>query len=235
MDSLAKKQGVIKKAMAAQVEEGKITRHDKAILLEQVTGRLSATEEELERAKKGNKPKKAEKLADVIKKLGMRKSKIDGIVPQAPQKLKTEPQIASLRQEMAPLVLLEQETKGRLLSIKEQTKMTRKIEIEEEIVQLENQAREWFEDDDSFAARVQASRDAAKNRAAKRAVTSKKSGSVSSSTNKKGSSWSSTGTKKTSSWVLPAATKKSAPKSGGKKKSAGGMFAAMMDSDSDSD
>jgi len=220
--------------MAAQVEEGKITRHDKAILLEQVTGRLSATEEELERAKKGNKPKKAEKLADVIRKLEMRKSKIDGIVPQAPQKLKTEPQIASLRQEMAPLVLLEQETKGRLLSIKEQTKMTRKIEIEEEIVQLENQAREWFEDDDSFAARVQASRDAAKSRVAKRAVT-KKSGSVSSSTNKKGSSWSSTGTKKTSSWVLPAATKKSAPKSGGKKKSAGGMFAAMMDSDSDSD
>merc|ERR1712154_89597 len=66
-----------------------------------------------------------------------------------------------LRKEMQPLVKLEMEGKGRLLTLKETTLLARKEEILEEIEVYEYQSRGWFEDDEHFQQRVNASRSAA--------------------------------------------------------------------------
>lgn len=190
------------------------------------------------RKKRTNK-KKVEKLNEMLKKFKTRQTMLNKITPKPPQPLKTEPHIAKLRLEMAPIVKLESDAKGRLLSIKEQAKITRKNEIEEEIYELENAAREWFESDDVFNARVEASRSAGKE-AMKResSKNAKKTSNSGSKTRSNASSWRATGTKSVgSAWSLPAGTSKKTTRKAPvvKKKASGGMFAAMMDSDSDSD
>uniref|UniRef100_A0A7S2JSB7 Uncharacterized protein n=1 Tax=Leptocylindrus danicus TaxID=163516 RepID=A0A7S2JSB7_9STRA len=229
LDTLALKAGIVKKSMAAQVESGSITKEEKAQLLEQVSSKLSAIEEEIGSSQ--GKPKKLAKLTETKQKLKKREEMLGKITPQPPHKLKNEVQIMKLRTEMRPLEKLEAESRGRLLSIKETSMLTRKTEIEEEIVNLENSSREWFEGDDSFAVRVQASRDAA---AAKRKqAAKKKTPGAGVSKSKPVTKWVTPGANKPGYWGAapkkkPTASKPQAGKSGG-------MFAAMMDSDSDSD
>lgn len=238
LDLLISKQNILKKSMVDQVDKGSITKEEKTLLLEQVSTKLNIVKDEIEIAEKESKSKKVEKLREVLKKLESRRGMLNKKNPQPPQTLQTEPQIAKLRAELKPLAKLEIETKGRLLSIGEQAKMTRKSEIEEEICNLENSAREWFEDDESFAVRVGVSQLATKE-ALKRITqkSSKSSSSSSSNKNSRTASWATTGTKKVgSTWSLPTAPKKKTSSSSvSKQKPPGGMFAAMMNSDSDSD
>lgn len=237
LDLLASKERIIKKSMGTQVDSGSITKEEKAQLLEQVKSKLNTVTDEISNAKKENKPKKAEKLDEVMKKLESRQAMLSKITPQPPQPLKTEPQIAKLRIELKPLAKLERETKGRLLSIGEQAKMTRKTEIEDEIRGLENAAREWFEDDKSFLIRVELSRATTKETLKKAAQSASKNSLGTKGKSSGSSSWATTGTKKVgSAWSLPTASKSKTPKAPtSKQKAPGGMFAAMMDSDSDSD
>lgn len=138
LSSLEKKETYIKSAMHKHVEEGQITSLEKNRLLEQVKEKLHGLQEEIKDAIENSKPKKLQKLQAQLQKVTERQTTLNNIhQPCPPHPLKHQPQIEKLRKELHPLLKLEKETKGRLLSIKETAAMTRKHEIEEEIIQLE--------------------------------------------------------------------------------------------------
>lgn len=233
MDSLQTKHDKVRDMMHEQVETGKITDREKAQLLSQVSDRLDNVTQELAAAEAESKPKKAEKLRQTKTKLEARKEMLTKISPIAPEPLKYESEILELRKELAPLIKLEEGAKGRLLSVKEAQNLSRKDELQSEIAQLENDSRGWFEDEDSFEARVANSRKAAKSQGGKGKASSKAKATGTATMKPKSA---------TNAWVSTSAprarttTKKSmAPSSKPKAKgNVGGVFAAMMlDSDSD--
>eukprot|EP00536_Pseudo-nitzschia_multiseries_P005971 jgi/Psemu1/191878/e_gw1.121.79.1 len=230
IDDLKEKHTIVKEAMQKQVEtDGNITAEEKKQLVSQVSDRLETISAELEDAKAENKPKKADKLTNMKTKLEQRKAMLTKITPKSPAPLKYLKEIVELQVELSPLMKLEESTKGRLLSVKETKTLARKDEILEEISELENDSRGWFEDDASFELRVKNSRASVKQ--------------ASKVASKKSSSSSSTKKSTTSAWVTSSSTaRRPAARSYGKVGTAkkkpsdrvGGVFAAMMD-DSDSD
>jgi len=227
LTSLESKEAHVKKEMQKRVEDGKLTSLDKSRLLNQIEEKLEMLEEEIVDATQNKKPKRLQKLKAQKEKVTERQNTLEALSPSAPPPLKNQPQIEKLRKVLQPLLKLEKETKGRLLSIKETTAMTKKEEIEEEIVHLEHNSRGWFEEEEDFQLRVDASRSQAKARVNVKRVVKKSSGS--SAANRGG--------KSITNWVVPGAAKKNVKKSAGKKKSsnANAFAAMMMDSDSDSD
>lgn len=224
MDTLEAKTTFVKDEMKNHVDEGRITRLETQKLIKQVNDKINTLDEEIDKATNEKKPKKVDKLSTQKGKLMERRETLNNIKPTAPSPLKFQAEIQKLRKEMQPLLKLEKETKGRLLSIKETTILARKDEIEQEILELEQKSRGWFEDDEDFNLRVDASRAKAVT-AAKKVV------------KKTTSSGGKVGAKKPiTNWVVPGAGKKRATKKPAKKTSTSNAFAAMMmDSDSDSD
>lgn len=222
MGSLEEKESFVKKGMQAQVEAGNISSGEKELLLKQNADRLETLAKEIEEAQ--SKPKKLEKLKNMKSKAEQRRTLLEEITPKASARLRHEPEITKLRVEMAPYVKLENDAKGRLLSIKETQTLAKKTEIEEQIAELEEASRGWFEENEAFEARVEASR---------------KIFSARQKTKKKPSSKAGGGYKPApaaTKFVVPGASKKGWGKSAAKKKAApkgGNLFAAMMDSDSD--
>ena len=226
-DALESKHIKVRDAMHEQVESGQITDREKQLLLSQVSERLENVTEELASAEAEKKPKKADKLRQTKTKLETRKEMLSKISPIAPEPLKFQSEIMELWKELAPLLKLEESTKGRLLSVKETTHLARKDEILDEISQLENDSRGWFEDDDAFAARVEISRKAAKSQGGKSKAPSKGKAPV--KPMNASNAWVSTSAPRAKASKPMAAAK---PKA--KASNVGGVFAAMMlDSDSD--
>jgi len=227
LDSLSEKEALVKTEMQTHVEEGKITRLEKTNLLNQVQEKIGTLEKTISEATEEKKPKKVEKLKLQKEKLVEREKILSNITPTPPHALKHELEIRKLRKEMQPLLKLEKETKGRLLSLKETTTLARKDEIEEEIEILEWQSRGWFEEDEEFGDRVRASRATAVSQA--RQIKGQKSTSKKSASSSSGNRGKTTGA---TSWVTPAARKRTVSKPKATTTSSN-MFAMMMDSDSD--
>jgi len=226
LDSLSQKEAMVKTQMQEHVEEGKITRLEKTKLLAQVQEKIDALEKNISEATEEKKPKKVQKLSLQKEKVVEREKTLSNITPTAPHGLKHELEIRKLRKEMQPLLKLEKEKKGQLLSLKETTTLARKDEIEEEIVILEDKSRGWFEEEEDFRIRVDLSRAVSNQRQAKKKVVSKKSA---------GSSSGNSGRKAVTNWSTPAARKRQVSKPAASGKSGGSnMFSAMM-ADSDSD
>lgn len=229
-DDLEEKHNFVKEAMQKQVEtNGNITVEEQKQLLAQVSDRLETINTDLEAAKAEKKPKKFEKLTNMKTKVEQRKAMLTKIAPKAPAPLKHHDEILELRTELIPLNKLEESTKGRLLSMKETKTLARKDEVLEEISELENASRGWFEDDASFELRLKnSSRVSGKqsNKASNKKATSSTKKSASSSAWVSSSSSSAAKSKAKSYGKVGAAKKKTA---------SGGVFAAMMLDDSDSD
>mmetsp|Transcript_11354 Transcript_11354/g.21669 ORF Transcript_11354/g.21669 Transcript_11354/m.21669 type:complete len:434 (+) Transcript_11354:48-1349(+) len=227
--SLANKMSKVKDLMHSHVENGQLTASEKAFLLQQVSDRIEHLQGEIEEAEEAKKAKRVENLTKNLEKAQERKDMLSKITPKRPAPLKNERQIADLRKELAPLLQMEAAAKGRLLSPKEATALARKEQIEADIAELEESSRGWFESDEDFDARVQASRSATKPAAAPKKAAAKPAASSG-----RGTAWVTPGGG-TSAWGAP---KRTGPKSATAKaksgKSPGGVFAAMM-ADSDSD
>ena len=230
-DDLQKKEAIVKKEMAAQVEAGHLTKEEKAMLLSQVADKIETLKGEVDEAVREGKSKKTAKLVTMRDKALARQEMLEKITPVPPHKLKHEPEIQKLLAEMRPLQKLEATAKGRLLSVKETTALGRKDEILAEIEELEEDSRGWFEDDDAFKARVEYWRSVAKGREEKKGGGGKKA--VSGGGGGAGGFKTAGKTKfvvpgqKKAGWVKPAAAKK--------KPAGGSVFSAMMMDDSDSD
>ena len=91
----------------------------------QVQEKIQTLEDNIKEATDGKKMKKVEKLTQQKEKAVEWKEMLEGITPQPPLKLRHEAEIEKLNKEMPPLLKLELETKGRLLSLRKTTTLSR--------------------------------------------------------------------------------------------------------------
>jgi len=227
MTSLQEKLACVRELMHKQVEDGKITKEERQQLIEQVCEKLEKLASDIGEAEKEGKVKRVENLKVAETKAEARKEKLQSTKTVSPPPLKNENELAKLRKEMKPLLEIEVAAKGRLLTLKESQSIARKDEILEEIIELEEASRGWFESDEAFEARVEASRASWE---ANNKKTAKKKPSGGASAGKSAlpatTKWVTPGASKGGAWSKPAAKKKQT--------GSGGLFAAMMN-DSDSD
>lgn len=137
MTSLQEKLGCVRDLMHKQVEDGKITQADRQQLLSQVDEKLTALAKDIGEAEQQGKTKRVENLKAAETKAKARKEMLKSVSTVSPPPLKNENAIAKLRNELKPLLELEETTKGRLLTLKESQALARKDEILSEINELE--------------------------------------------------------------------------------------------------
>lgn len=227
LSNLQMKDKMVKDEMQKCIDEGKITSIEKKKLLEQVREKLSSIANEINDFT--DKPQKIQQLQEQRMRLKEREKKLESLTPCSPQVLKFQYEIETLRKELHPLLKLEHDTKGRLLTLKETTTLVRKEVIELEILGLEEKSRGWFEDDEDFQLRLDASRALSKSKAD--AVKKKISHE------RKPMSFGGVGVKNPINFVIPGSHTKRLSKSDSKaNKTPTSAFAAMMlESDSDTD
>jgi hypothetical protein len=150
VSQLPEKRQAIHQAMQHQVEQGQVTAAELEVLKQQNAQRIAQLQQQ------GNSSNNnAMMMANAVQ----RKELLASItVPMALPKLKHHSTMGKLYKEIGPLFQLEMETKGRLLTVKETQALSRKEELEEEIMHLITISREWFEDDAMFKERVLTSR-----------------------------------------------------------------------------
>jgi hypothetical protein len=217
VSNLEDKEAHVRTALHAQVEDGNVTADEvNDVLIPHNAERLAALQKE---GKKGP-----------LKKAQERQQLLKDINPTAPAALRYEATIRKLRKELLPILNMHLESKN-LRSMRETQLAGRQEELEEEIMELEEASRGWFEDDDAFEKRVELSR--AAFAATQKSKATKKSYSGAAGAGK---------TIPSSKWVLPGDVKKAqawGSSNQGKKKqkkTGGDVFAAMMiESDSDDD
>lgn len=206
------------------IDEGKVTNHERRILIEMNETRIAMLMSE----------KRATSVAEKLKKALIRKTQLqerlrDEVLAMHsssyPPPLRYESKISTLRKKLQPILALEESSRGRFLTLEETRALSTKEELLIEINDLEEGSRGWFEDDDAFQERLEKSRSRAQQ-------TKGKSMMRATASNKEGGSGSSIVNK----WILPGEKPKSQWGSGKSKvKGKGGaVFTAMMlDSSSD--
>ncbi|KAL3761830.1 hypothetical protein ACHAW5_001938 [Stephanodiscus triporus] len=138
------------------VEEGKVTLDERRVLVEMNEKRIKALMDEKSSASVAEKLKKAftrkvqlQKLCDEV--LSMHSTSY-------PPPLRHESKISALRKKLLPLQALEDLSRGRLLTLDETRALAAKDELLEEICELEEGSRGWFEEDEAFRERLEKSR-----------------------------------------------------------------------------
>lgn len=173
-----------------------------------------------------------------------RHDKLHSIQPVDPPKLKHHAELGKLWKQLAPLQHLD-ETSNRLLSVQDTKLMGKKLELLQQIQDLENASRGWLEDDHDFEARVQTSRRLFQ---AQFGVKNNKNNSINKSTagasiSGKATTGSTTPTISSntkakvpvSKWVTPVETKLSVKAKKKAKLQKGDVFGAMMVTAEDSE
>jgi hypothetical protein len=208
------------------VEEGKVTVDERRVLVAMNEKRIETLMAEKNSASVAEKLKKA--LTRKIQLQILSDEVLSMHATSYPPPLRHESKISALRKRLLPLLSLEDSSRGRLLTLEETRALSVKDELLEEICELEEGSRGWFEDDEAFQKRLEKSRkrSSSKRNGGKSLVGSagREGGSVSSNTVNK---WILPGEKSKSSWG--ASSSKSKLKGKG-----GAVFTAMMlDSSSD--
>ena len=224
MSQLDDKRDYIHAAMQQHIEQSQVTSMELNMLRTQNAQRIS----QLEKSDDGGNANKMSKAMQ-------RKELLDSITTTIPlPKLRHHAAMGKLYKEMGPLVKLENETRGRLLSVKETQSIGRLEEIREELEQLERASREWFEDDEMFETRVKSARDEY-SRFLPHGGSSGKGKSAGSIGARTATVSATTKTRvPVNKWVIPTKGAASAKKKSKLKK--GDLFGAMMmDSDDESD
>ena len=213
------------------VDEGKLTRGEKADLLQSIESNLVSTEKEIAEATAEGKPKKVEKLAVKKDAIAARKIAVSAITP-IQHRLSQGEAIQKLYQRLFPLLALEDKGRSMSLTLADLKTLEEKSDIEEAINNLENASRGWFVEDADFAALCQAEAAAAKETYAKKAAAAagkKPSGGLGGA--KTGAGKAST----TSGWGTVSGKKAGSGSmgGGGAKKSTNSGFAAAFGDDDD--
>ena len=129
------KQQALKDLMHHHVDTGQITAAERTLLLNQVQERVQALDAEITASV--GKPVKLEKLHQKRSKLSERKDKLSQITPQQPTPLKNHADMMQLRKEMIPLLEIQKNGAGRLLSVKESQAVGHLEELQAETIELE--------------------------------------------------------------------------------------------------
>ena len=214
------------------VDEGKLTRAEKAELLQSIDGNLSSVLKEIEEATAEGKPKKVEKLAVKKDNISARKASVEAITP-IQHRLSQSEQIQKLYMRLFPLLALEDKGRSMSLTLADLKTLEEKSDIEDAIRNLEQASRGWFVEDEDFIALCQAEGVDAQEKYKKKTQSAggkKTTGGLGSKTSgqKSGSSsggWGTVPMKKFAGGMSSSST--------GAKKPTG--FAAAFSADSDSD
>jgi hypothetical protein len=240
--SIGTKVECLRKIMQEQVEGGLLTRHELERLLMQVEEKIDILDSDIDRATQDAREKEAVRLTAQKERAEDRRRMLGGHKPRPPHPLKHEARIAKLRNALAPLLKLEQITKGRLLTIQETRELAAKDDMLGEISELEESSRGMFEEDDAFEVRLMANRGKRQSSAAGGSSAAK--AAAPGGRGKKPAGTTGGSRSANAAWLAPgglaakqtALGKKAASANKSKPKTPGGVFAAMMiDSDSDGD
>jgi len=214
------------------VEKGQLTQKEKAEVLSNITNNLKAAKEEIEVAKKENKTKLVEKLTAKEQNLLARKKAIEEITPII-RRLVHGDMIQKCWARLFPLQHLEEKERNTKLTLKDLEAITEKSDIEDQITQMQNASRGWFEEEAVFEEmckyegnealkKFQSKKDANKSKSITKSSSSVGGGGSKGA--RPSSGWSTVGKSSGGSRSSAGATKTSSKSSG---------FAALADSDSD--
>lgn len=218
---LKEKMEHVQKEAAKHIDEGNVTAEEKKILVEMNEKKINSL------MKEGNSAEVAEQLKKALaRKDSLSRIEISSDSSLPPLRLET--QINTLRKKMVPLQALEEASHQRYLSIAETAALSDMDDLQSEIERLEAASCGWFEEEEVFAMRVQASRDRFESMIAARSA--KKGGGAKSGARSIGSS--AGGSTK---WILPGQGRSKGTNNAWgvgstKKKSTkgGAVFSAMM-------
>ncbi|KAL7519119.1 hypothetical protein ACHAWX_003915 [Stephanocyclus meneghinianus] len=218
---LSEKMEHVQKEATKHIEEGMLTSEERKILIEMNEKRIQSLMSEENSASVAEQLKKA-----VARKELLNRNSEEATLPP----LRLESQINTLRKKLIPLKALEEVSHQRYLSISETKALSEMDDLEREIERLECACQGWFEDEESFLKRVQASRDQFEAKHVKSA----KGGKMSVAGGSTARSLMSSGSGSTK-WILPDGSnskgKKNAWGSGATKRrnaAGGAVFSAMM-------
>ena len=190
----------------AMVDSGSLTASEKIELLATIEANIRSTADEIETAKKEGKDKKVEKLTEKLASIQTKKSAIEKNTPVV-RRLAHAERIQKCWAKLLPLIALEDKGRSLSLTLADLKVLEEKPELEEQIQQLQNASKGWFEDEEEFVGMC-----AAEEKEAKRKYIEKKASQQSKSVNKS-KQGGSMGTKSTSAWST-------VPRAGGSKASA---------------
>jgi hypothetical protein len=221
-------QGEIKR----MVDEGKLTKAEKAELLQSIEGNLAAVVKEIVEATAEAKPKKVEKLATKKDAITARKAAVEAITP-IQHRLSQSEGISKLYMRLFPLLALEDKGRSMSLTLADLKTLEEKSDIEEAIRGLEAASRGWFVEEADFAALCELEEKEAREKYLKKVQAGAKKGSSSSGA---GKSLGSKSGGSTGGWgTVPMKKGGSGMSSGGGAKKPSGGFAAAFGNESDSD
>lgn len=162
-------QGEVKR----MVDEGKLTRGEKADLIHSIEANLASVEKEIEEATAEAKPKKVEKLTAKKEAISARKATVALITP-VQHRLAQSESIQKLYQRLFPLVALEDKGRSMSLTLADLKTLEEKSDIEDAIRNLEAASRGWFVEDADFTAMCQAEANEAREKYNKKAASGAK-------------------------------------------------------------
>lgn len=191
---------------------------------------LKTASEELEAAKIEGKPKKVEKLTEKRESIVGKKAHISGISP-AVRRLLHADMIQKLWARLLLLQVVEEKGRSMSLTMADLKTLEEKPDIEEQILQMQNASRGWFEDDADFNAMCEA-----EEREAKKKFKAKVDASKSKNVNKgKVSSGTSGKSSAAGGWMTTSRGGSKTAVSSTSTQSTRNGFAAAFGGDSDSD
>jgi hypothetical protein len=213
---LKEKMENVQKEATRHIDEGNLTREERKTLVEMNEKKIQSLLKENSSAH----------VAEQLKKALARKEMLSGILNEAHlPPLRLENQINTLRKKLVPLKALEEASHQRYLSVSETAALSEMNDLEREIERLEAACCGWFEEEEVFAMRVQASRDQFERVVAARAAKKGGGGKLASRPVTGGST----------NWILPGESKSKAKNNAwgvgsAKKRSTkgGAVFSAMM-------
>lgn len=138
----------------ALVDAGNLTQSEKDELKTSLESNLDNIKDEIELAKKDEKPKKVEKLEEKRTAIIARIAAVSDIKPKQ-LRLRHADEILRLRLKLLPLLAVEDKGRSMSLTLADLKTLEQKSDIEEKINCLENASRGWFEDEEDFQSKIE--------------------------------------------------------------------------------
>jgi hypothetical protein len=144
----------LQSAIKSLVDAGNLTQSEKEELKNSLETNLNTIKDEIELAKKEEKPKKVEKLEEKKSSIKARIATVSDIKPKQ-LRLRHADEILRLRLKLLPLLAVEDKGRSMSLTLADLKTLEQKSDIEEKINGLETASRGWFEDEEDFQSKVE--------------------------------------------------------------------------------
>lgn len=144
----------LQNSVKEMVDQGQLTGKEKTELLKNIEHNITSVKEEIEQAKKENKPKKVEKLEQKLEASTSRKALVEKITPIPPRLLEGD-EIRKLYMKIFPLHAIEEKGRSMSLTLADLKLLEEKSDFENQIIELQQRSRGWFEEDSDFLERCQ--------------------------------------------------------------------------------